>query len=329
MLGPGSLIGSDFEAAAFGDKRHILPDFHQVTKSVTSEFRNLLLHPSILVQHFLNDFFWYFPRNGKKHPSLVTFTVFSNEHFSTSTVRRFMPWKNVQEKSSRRAGSATGDCCCSDVFFVAQGSKKEQVQKKNNNTFFLILFWKLVGWLVSWKFVSFFSEAFQNWFNFKTSLNTSGIQKPPGLRKSRHSQFLQTFRIQFVSKFCDLWNEQNWYDLWWFMYLYDSKDVSKNTKFHLWHIRKEISAEVERPFAEDQSRRLGRVMYEKIRWPTRSLKLVDFYFYVDNNVNFFGVHIFTRKKIEWPNLGDIVFFFQNFSQKCFEVAALFTACWMQ
>lgn len=120
--------GSDFEAAAFGDKRHILPDFHQVTKSVTSEFRNLLLHPSILVQHFLNDFFWYFPRNGTKHPSLVTFTVFSNEHFSTANVRRFMPWKNVQEKSSRRARSAT-DCCCGGVFCVAQDRKKTKFQK--------------------------------------------------------------------------------------------------------------------------------------------------------------------------------------------------------
>lgn len=80
------------------------------------------------------------------------------------------------------------------------------------------------------------------------------------------------------------------------MYLYDSKDVSKNTKFHLWHIRKEISAEVERPFAEDQSRHLGRVMSEKIRWPAKSLKFVDFYFYVDNHVNFFwGPYFYTQK----------------------------------
>lgn len=213
-------------------------------------------------------------------------------------------------------------------FLVAQDPKKTKFQK-TTTPFFRFCFgsW-LVGWLVG-SLSLFFLRLFKIDSTSRLPWTHPGIQKPPGLRKSRHSQFLQTFRIQFVSKLCDLWNEQNLYDLWWFMYLYDSKDVSKNTKFHLWHIRKEISAEVERPFAEDQSRRLGRVMSEKIRWPTKSLKLVDFYFYVDNNVNLFGVHTFTRKKIEWPNLGDIVFFFQNFSQKCSEVAALFTACWMQ
>ena len=119
-------------------------DFHQVTKcnKWISEFTT---SPKYLGPT-LSSIFFYFPRSGTKHPSLVTFTVFSNERFSSSTVRRFMPWKNVQEKSSRRARSATGDCCCGGVFFGCPGSKKDQVPKKRTTPF--LNFVLEVGWLV-------------------------------------------------------------------------------------------------------------------------------------------------------------------------------------
>ena len=91
---------------------------------------------------------------------------------------------------------------------------------------------------------------------------------------------MQDMIISGFSKFCDIWNDSFLYD----MHLH----VSKNTKFHLWHVGKNKSAEVERPFAEDQSRPLQRVISEQIWWPTKPLKLADFYLYVDKHVIFFG-----------------------------------------
>ena len=259
-------------------------DFHQVTKcnKWISEFTT---SPKYLDNTFWTIFFCIFPET-EKNKSLVTFTVckWALQHCKRAKVHALEERAGKVIEKSQKCHRRLLLWWC---FFGCPRIEKRASSKKNN-TFFWILFWKLVGWLVSWKFVSFFSF----FWGFLKLIQLQDFLEAPRIKKIQALPILANFQDTFCFKI--LW-PLKWTKFVWFMSLYDSKYVS-NTKFHLWHIRKEISAEVERPFAEDQSRRLGRVMSEKIWWPTKSLKLVDFYFNVDNNVNFFwGPYFYTQK----------------------------------